>query len=171
MGRSSRILEIIDCLIVELHCISFMLQNFWIYLIINSWIFFSDWAACVRVHNQPTEQHVRGGGDVEQSDVLWELFCMPHSIPVLPLCGDILQQGGFATRGTYIPSDDSSFLSAIKKPLSYYQTSNISHTLGDKIVDHSDVASPVGTTPIHSWFNTWLQWIGQRQLQDETRNI
>ena len=21
------------------------------------------------------------------------------------------------------------------------------------------------------WFNTWLQWIGQKQLQDETRNI
>ena len=24
---------------------------------------------------------------------------------------------------------------------------------------------------LHSQFNTWLQWIGQRQLQDETRNI
>ena len=24
---------------------------------------------------------------------------------------------------------------------------------------------------LHSWLNTWLQWIGQRQLQDETRNI
>ena len=24
---------------------------------------------------------------------------------------------------------------------------------------------------LHSQLNTWLQWIGQRQLQDETRNI
>ena len=24
---------------------------------------------------------------------------------------------------------------------------------------------------LHSWLNTWLHWIGQRQLQDQTRNI
>ena len=24
---------------------------------------------------------------------------------------------------------------------------------------------------LHSQFNTWLQWIGQRELQDETRTI
>ena len=24
---------------------------------------------------------------------------------------------------------------------------------------------------LHSRLNTWLQWIGQKQLQDETRNI
>ena len=58
----------------------------------------------------------------------------------------------------------------------YPQTANISCTLvGNKIVDHSDV---VGALPavllqlhLHSQLNTWLQWIGQRQLQDESRNI
>ena len=57
--------------------------------------------------------------------------------------------------------------------LHYHQISNISHTLGDEIVCHSDVigASPVGTAPTtSSQLNTWLQWIGQRQLWDETRN-
>ena len=60
----------------------------------------------------------------------------------------------------------------------YRKVSNISHTLvGNKIVDHSDVvgASPVGAAPtvhFHPPLNTWLQWmIGQKQLQDETRNI
>ena len=57
----------------------------------------------------------------------------------------------------------------------YRQTSNIRHILvGNKIVDHSDVvgASPIGDAPTASRLNTWLQWInGQRQLQDETRNI
>ena len=45
----------------------------------------------------------------------------------------------------------------------YRRISNISYTLvGDKRVDHSDVgASPVGT---------FFQWIGQKELQDETRN-
>ena len=46
----------------------------------------------------------------------------------------------------------------------------ISHTLVDyKIAGHSDVfgALPVG----YSQLDTWLQWIGQRQLQDQTRNI
>ena len=57
----------------------------------------------------------------------------------------------------------------------YRQVSNISCTLaGYKIVDHSDVvgALPVGTAPTTSSFslNTWLHCIGQRQLQDETRN-
>ena len=43
------------------------------------------------------------------------------------------------------------------------------------MVDHSDIvgASPVGAAPTTSSFrlDTWLQWIGQRQLQDETRII
>ena len=60
---------------------------------------------------------------------------------------------------------------------SYLKVSNIRRTLvGNKIVDHSDVvgASPVGAAPTTSSFsklNTWLQWIGQRQQQGETRNI
>ena len=58
----------------------------------------------------------------------------------------------------------------------YHETSNISRTWVDnKIVDHSDVvgASPVGAAPTISSFstNTCLQWIGQRQLQDETKII
>ena len=56
----------------------------------------------------------------------------------------------------------------------YHQTSNIRCTLvGDKIVNHSGVvgASPVGTAPTTSSFSTCLQWIRQRQLQDETKNI
>ena len=38
----------------------------------------------------------------------------------------------------------------------YSQTSNISHTLGNKIVDHSDVvgASPVGAAPTTFSFST-----------------
>ena len=58
----------------------------------------------------------------------------------------------------------------------YRQTSNISRILmGNKIVDRSDV---VGASPsallqqhLHSRLNTWNQWIGQRQLQDETMYI
>ena len=63
------------------------------------------------------------------------------------------------------------------KNFMYCKTFNIKHTLGNKIVDHSDVvgASPVGTAPSNYIFildiNTWLQWIGQRQLQDEMRSI
>ena len=58
----------------------------------------------------------------------------------------------------------------------YRQVSNIRHTLVCyEIVDHSDVvgASPVGAAPtnLHSQLNTWLHWIGQRHLQDETRNV
>ena len=46
----------------------------------------------------------------------------------------------------------------------YRKVSNIRRTIvGNKIVDHSDV---VGAS-----LNTWLQWIGQRQLQDKTRNM
>ena len=53
----------------------------------------------------------------------------------------------------------------------YPQTSNIRCTLGNKIVDHSDVvgALPIGTAPTTSSFldlNPWLQQIGQRR-QDE----
>ena len=47
--------------------------------------------------------------------------------------------------------------------------------MGNKIVDHSDVvgALPVSATETTSSFSTytWLQWIGQRQLQEEMRNI
>ena len=56
----------------------------------------------------------------------------------------------------------------------YRQTSYISFTLvGNKIVDYSDVAgaSPVGAAPTTTSLNIWLQWNGQRQLQDEPRNI
>ena len=56
----------------------------------------------------------------------------------------------------------------------YRQTSNTSRTsVGDKTVDYADVvgASPVGTAPTTSSFSSWLQWIGQSQLQDEARNI
>ena len=60
--------------------------------------------------------------------------------------------------------------------MKYRKTSNTSRTLvGNKIVDNSDVvgASPVGAAPTTSSFqlNTWLQWIEQRQLQEDTRNI
>ena len=58
--------------------------------------------------------------------------------------------------------------------LKYPQTSNISCTLGNEIVDHSDVvgALAVGAAlTTSSSLDTWFQWIGQRQLQDETRNI
>ena len=48
------------------------------------------------------------------------------------------------------------------------QTYNISFNLGNTIVDHSDV---VGEPPVGAAPTTWLQWIGQRQLQDESRNI
>ena len=59
---------------------------------------------------------------------------------------------------------------AIRHIDTYPQTSNISGNLvGNKIVD------VVGAAPVqlhlHSRLNTWLQWIGQKQLQDKTRNI
>ena len=68
-------------------------------------------------------------------------------------------------------------ITKISLKITYRKVSNISRTLvGNKIVDHSDVvgASPVGAAPTTSSFSTyytWLQWIGQRQLQDVTRNI
>ena len=50
--------------------------------------------------------------------------------------------------------------------------------MGNKIIGHSDVvgASPVGAAPTTSSLstsplNSWLQWIKQRQLQDEKRII
>ena len=57
----------------------------------------------------------------------------------------------------------------------YRQVSDISRTpVGNKFVDHSDVvgASPVGAAELHlhSRPNTWLYWIGQKQLQDQARN-
>ena len=59
----------------------------------------------------------------------------------------------------------------------YRKSSNINRTfVGNEFARHSDVvgASTVGAAPtinLHSRLNTWLQWIGQRQLKDETRNI
>ena len=58
---------------------------------------------------------------------------------------------------------------------SYRKTSNISRTLGNKIIDNSDVvgASPVGAAPTTSSFSTYYlgSMDGQRPLQEETRNI
>ena len=53
------------------------------------------------------------------------------------------------------------------------QTSNIKHTLVcNKIVDHSDVVGQaLLNLQLHSRLNTWLQWIGQRQLQDEIKTF
>ena len=58
----------------------------------------------------------------------------------------------------------------------YHQIFNIRCTLtGNEIVDHSDVvgASPVDLLQLHlhSWLNTWLQWIGEKQLHKEMKNI
>ena len=58
----------------------------------------------------------------------------------------------------------------------YSQTSNISRTLVDnKTVDYSDVvgASPVGAAPTTSSLSTYhlTSMVGQRQLQNETRDI
>ena len=51
------------------------------------------------------------------------------------------------------------------RQMTYRQTSNIWGTLvGNKIVDDSELH-------LLSRLKTWLQWIGQRQLQDETRLI
>ena len=61
--------------------------------------------------------------------------------------------------------------------LTYRQTFNmICSLVGYEIVDHSDVCSqvaPAGAAQLHlhSRLNTWPQGIGQRQLQDETRNM
>ena len=58
---------------------------------------------------------------------------------------------------------DLSFVCMAKSPFreviclsDYFQTSNISCTLGNEIVDHSDVvgASPVSAAPITSSFST-----------------
>ena len=48
---------------------------------------------------------------------------------------------------------------------------NIKHTsVGNIILDYWDVvvALPIGAVQLHlySGLNTWLQWIGQKQLQD-----
>ena len=53
----------------------------------------------------------------------------------------------------------------------YRQTSTIRRSLVEnQLVDYPDVVgAPVGA--LHSRLNTWLQWIGQRQLQSETRII
>ena len=60
---------------------------------------------------------------------------------------------------------------------SYRKTSNISRTsVGNEIVDNSDVVaehrlSALLQLHLRSRLNTWLQWIGRRQLQGDTRNI
>ena len=55
------------------------------------------------------------------------------------------------------------------------QTSYVNLILvGNKIVDESAVvgALPVGIQIyLHSRLNSWLQWNGQWQLEDETKNI
>ena len=46
--------------------------------------------------------------------------------------------------------------------------------MGNDIVEHSDVWAmnhSGGAAPTTSSFSTWLQWIAQKQLQDETRDI
>ena len=48
----------------------------------------------------------------------------------------------------------------------YHQTSNISHTLVD-----NKCLSVLLQLHLHSQINMWLKWIGQRQMQDEMRNI
>ena len=59
--------------------------------------------------------------------------------------------------------------------LIYRQTSNIRLSLvGNKLADHSDVVGAMSLLlqlHLHSRLNTWFQWIGQRQLRDERRNI
>ena len=57
----------------------------------------------------------------------------------------------------------------------YHQTSNISHILlGNKIVDYSDLVWAPLCQRCSSYifiFDTWLQWIGQKQLHEDRRNI
>ena len=82
-------------------------------------------------------------------------------------------------------SYEVSFMRNFEK-FDYRQTSNINDSLvGNKIVSHSD---EVGAAPITQMYlehrlsallqlhlryrlNIWLQWIGQRKLQGDTRNI
>ena len=59
------------------------------------------------------------------------------------------------------------------KPI-YRQTSNISNTLGNEIVDHSDVigaAQALLQLHLNSRPNIWLQWIEQKLLQDTRSDI
>ena len=55
----------------------------------------------------------------------------------------------------------------------YRETSNISRTLvGNNIVDHLNVVwQALLELHLDTRFNTWLQLIVQKQLQDETRGI
>ena len=54
----------------------------------------------------------------------------------------------------------------------YRQVSNIRRTLvANKIVDLEHRLSALLQLHLQSRLNTWLQWIEQRQLQDEIRNI
>ena len=72
--------------------------------------------------------------------------------------------------------DDISLQCSMACVISYLhrQTPNISHTsVGNTIVVHSDVVGVSALLQLyfHSRLNTCLQWIRQRQLRDETRNI
>ena len=56
----------------------------------------------------------------------------------------------------------------------YCQISNISHTIAKLLITQVQLEhrlSALLQLHIRSRLNTWLQWIGQRQRQDETRNI
>ena len=56
----------------------------------------------------------------------------------------------------------------------YCQTSETwCNLVRNKLVDHSDVVGALVLLQLHlhSPLNTWLHWIGQRQLQDKTRII
>ena len=103
-----------------------------------------------------------------------------HSLRCVVITGNVISPGHFFigsgqmvhhyfTRCLWVPLSRQLQQTIVSKL--HCQTSDISHTLvGNKIVDHSDVvgALPVGAAPTTSSFLTltWLQWIGQRQLQD-----
>ena len=62
--------------------------------------------------------------------------------------------------------------------MEYHKTSNLSCTLVDnKFVDHSRCIwsiiclSVLFQLHLYSWLDTWLQWIEQRQLQNERKHL
>ena len=73
------------------------------------------------------------------------------------------------------PKQRATYVEKVFMMSSYYITSNISGTIvGNKIVDYSDVVESIGCWHCSYYIfilDTWLQWIGQRQLQAETRTI
>ena len=93
---------------------------------------------------------------------------------------NIMRQYGFprgkgvkVTKHIYWSNGQSNHsLQHVKLLLAYRQISNISPTLVEnKIIDHSDVVAASLQLHHHYGLNTCVQWIGQRQLQIETRNI